>query len=152
MAKFHNCNFCEIFFSLGKAFTIFRLLLDFMNWSLLFCQFNIFYCFFSWSSLHFSFLATRSGYKRYYKWLYTLTFFNVKICFAVQVFLFRENAQENRAKRKIRGHSWKPNLSLFSVYREALTSLQTSWGSFSGIRPIFRIIWDFGFRPSDAWN
>ena len=50
------------------------------------------------------------------------------------------NAQENRAKRKIRGHSRKPNLPSFSVYREVLTSLQTSYGLFSQIRPIFGII------------
>ena len=33
----------------------------------------------------------------------------------------RENAQENRAKRKISGHSRKPNLPSFSVYKEVLT-------------------------------
>lgn len=52
----------------------------------------------------------------------------------------RENAQENRAKRKIHGHNRKPNLPSFSVYREVLTSLQTSWGLFSEIRPICEII------------
>ena len=51
----------------------------------------------------------------------------------------RENAQENRAKRKIRGHRRKPNLPSFSVYREVLMSLQTSWGLFSEIRLIFGI-------------
>ena len=54
--------------------------------------------------------------------------------------LLRENAQENRAKRKIHGHNRKPNLPSFSVYREVLTSLQTSWGLFSEIRPICEII------------
>ena len=49
----------------------------------------------------------------------------------------RANAQENRAKG---GHSRKPNLSSFSVYREVLTNLQIFWGLFSEIRPIFGII------------
>jgi len=52
----------------------------------------------------------------------------------------RENAQENGAERKIRGHSGKPNLPSFSAYKEVLTSLQTSWGLFSEIWPIFGII------------
>ena len=55
-------------------------------------------------------------------------------------FYLRENAQENRAKRKIHGHSRKPNLPSFSVYREVLTSLQTSWGLFSEIQPSCEII------------
>ena len=62
--------------------------------------------------------------------------------------MLSENAQENQAKRKICGHSRKPNLPSFSVYREVLTSLQTSWGLFSKIQSIFGIIWDFWFRPS----
>ena len=51
--------------------------------------------------------------------------------------LLRARAQENGAKG---GHSRKPNLRSFSVYREVLTSLQTSWGFFSEIWPIFGII------------
>ena len=54
--------------------------------------------------------------------------------------LLRENAQENQAKWKIRGHRRKPNLPSFSVYSEVLMSLQTSWGLFSEIRPIFGVI------------
>ena len=49
----------------------------------------------------------------------------------------RASAQENRAKG---GHSRKPNLPSFLVYREVLTTLQTSWGSFSEMRPILGII------------
>ena len=49
----------------------------------------------------------------------------------------RASAQENRAKG---GHSRKPNLPSFSVYKKVLTSLQTSRGLFSEIRPIFGII------------
>ena len=41
--------------------------------------------------------------------------------------LLRASAQENRAKG---GHSRKSNLSIFLVYREVLTSLQTSWVCF----------------------
>ena len=43
----------------------------------------------------------------------------------------RASAQENRAKG---GRSQKFNLSSFSVYREKLTSFQTSWSLFSKIR------------------
>ena len=48
----------------------------------------------------------------------------------------RASAQENRAKG---GHSRKPNLPSFSVYKEVLMSLQTSWGLFSEMQPFFGI-------------
>ena len=41
--------------------------------------------------------------------------------------VLRASAQENRAKGS---YSRKPNLPSFSVYKEVLTSLQTSWGYF----------------------
>ena len=61
----------------------------------------------------------------------------------------RASAQENLAKG---GHSRKPNLPSFSVYREVLTSSQTSWGLFSKMRPIFGIIWDLDFRLTPEIN
>ena len=53
----------------------------------------------------------------------SLKFFLFSICKQI----LRVRAQENRAKGS---HSRKPNLPSFSVYKEVLTSLQTSWGYF----------------------
>ena len=51
----------------------------------------------------------------------------LKTALNLTMYMLRASAQENRAKG---GHSRKPNLPSFSVYKEVLTSLQTSWGYF----------------------